>query len=369
MSRENRIIYGTRPERAYNIRQRLTMIDLQTGRERVYKTGNFLITVNPFSVEIGTTVEVNAIIDLVNKKTLDASRRGPHFLQHKILGGWFEDLIDENDQPGGRIGAGFRKLTEYLLTTAPGSQYTIEDWPTTNYYLLKKMFKKAFRNKNWQWGYSLFSPLELQNLIRERKIFPITFMKVREINLLDYAYLGTNKVRTIDDFVEFHNNIHEREGIHYDEAQFQLLLTNFLGGNGATTIEALRKQTRYRYVHEINVDIVSQLPLPFPLLPEESVYSPEKYFAVAESGFKKSYVQILEAGGGGGGGGGGEEYYRVRIVYGDNVGEERSVRSSLLRPLNQRETSQLLQSIQGQASSSSSSSSSSSGGGKRKRGE
>ena len=108
MSQVNKVIYGTRPERAYNIRQRLTMIDLQTGQERVYRTPNSILTVNPFSLEIGTTEQVKNVLDLVNVPTKDQ-------LPGEFLGGWFKDLIGQDPDFDG---VAFRKLTDFLQMDA-----------------------------------------------------------------------------------------------------------------------------------------------------------------------------------------------------------------------------------------------------------
>ncbi len=313
MSRVNQVIYGARPERAYNIRQRLTMIDLQTGQERVYRTPNSILTVNPFSLEIGTTEQVENVLDLVNVPTKDQ-------LTGEFLGGWFQDFIGQDFN-----GVAFRQLTDFLEMDA-GAEGAVEphyanfrlEWPYINFILTDRMFRKAFLLEDaegFYFNFSLFSALQLQNLIRESTQFPITFVKVREINLLDHAFLRGPlevppetplaplvRVRTIDDFVAFQRT-RFLPGEHFllgDDQGLRTLLTRFLGGDGATTLEGLRQQARYRYVHEINVDKFLDQPLSFPLRPEENESMEEE--GASASAFRASDGGGSSAGASSGGG-------------------------------------------------------------------
>ena len=178
------------------------------------------------------------------------------------------------------------------------------------------MFRKAFlledAARGFYFNFSLFSALQLQNLIRESTQFPITFVKVREINLLDHAFLRRGppwepetplvRVRTIDDFVDFQFTT-ALPGEHFlwgDDQGLRTLLTRFLHGDGATTLEGLREQARYRYVHEINVDKFLDQPLSFPLLPEESESMEEE--GSSASAFRASNGGGSSAGASSGGG-------------------------------------------------------------------
>jgi hypothetical protein len=293
MSKENHIIYNTRPERAFNVRQRLTMVDLQTGQVRYFKTPSSLITKNPFSLEIGTTEQVKEVLNLVNVETEDVSRQNadepPDPDDDFFLGGWFHDFIDQDGQENG---SAFKQLTEFLTMDAAGAGHQLYadftlNWPQINYDMTKRMFVSAFSSLEQEepvltpFNYSLFTVKELRNLIRDCRQFPTTFVKVREINLLDYATIYTGmdeedevKVKNILDLVAYMHSGPPEEEAEIPEADDQglrTLLTRFLGGDGNTTLEGLRPQARYRYIHEINVDyVVSDQPLSFPLLPEAS---------------------------------------------------------------------------------------------------
>jgi len=315
MSKENHIIYNTRPERAFNVRQRLTMVDLQTGRERYFRTPSSLITKNPFSLEIGTTEQVKEVLNLVNVETEDVSRQNadepPDPDNDFFLGGWFHDFIDQDGQENG---SAFKQLTEFLTMDAgvAGDQLYADftlNWPQINYDMTSRMFTSAFSSLEQEepvltpFNYSLFTVKELRNLIRDCKQFPTTFVKVREINLLDYALIYTGdgvqtvKVKTIDDLVAYmHSGFPEEEIPEADDQGLRTLLTRFLGGDGATTLEGLRPQARYRYVHEINVDYVcSDQPLSFPLLPEASE-------SMEEEGGSASAIAAMGSSGSSGGG-------------------------------------------------------------------
>jgi uncharacterized membrane protein YgcG len=253
VSKQNNIIYDKRPRLALSIKQRLTMTDLQSGRQKSYRTPNSIVYVNQYSNEPGTVQQLQEFLNLANVKT-------PVFEgDYKSYGGWFESLWSRGDSQG----LAFQVLTDFLAEDLEGAYRDgfREEWPIDNFWITNYMIKKAFKR-----NYSLFTGSELQNLIRSTfdgaNRFPITFVKVREINLLDFAYFSENPpipATTINEFVRFQHRVHTIPEEANDE-NIQLLLTRYLGGDEETSIDRLRDFARYRYTHEINVDLLTYQP-------------------------------------------------------------------------------------------------------------
>jgi hypothetical protein len=298
LSRDNRVIYDPRPSKVFNIRQRLTLVDLQSGVTGVYKTPAAQVSVNQFSTEIGSAEDIRRILDLTNTPTTPSNGEPYEFEDYVKVGGWHANVFHRGGRFGGRA---FQVLTDFLNQDREEYGDFVHEWPRINNILTSNMVDEAFTDRSVEEGeeklnYSLFGVAELQQLIRERMVnartnqFPITFVKVREINLLDYAFItfrrfGTARehtpVRTIDDLVEYqHEGFPSEENPNEDNPEandqgLKLMLIHKLGGNGSTTLDALRPFARYRYTHEIHVDLVSSGPLSFPVLPGQDVEEEE----------------------------------------------------------------------------------------------
>ena len=104
--------------------------------------------------------------------------------------------------------------------------------------------------------FSLFSQSELGDLILQRRSFPVTFFRVKEIDLLAYARIerdgDSTTVKTIDDLLQF---IYEISPIFmYTYRWLKNVLIARLGGDGTTSIEPLKEFLTFRYIHEIHVE-------------------------------------------------------------------------------------------------------------------
>ena len=268
-SKENNVIYQQRPRLSFTIRQRLTMVDLQTGEQKSYRTPNALVSVNQFSNEVGTTQQVKNILDSVNVETPNDDDD-----DNTVVGGWFLSLSDE-----GLIRRAFQNLTDFLSQDAGAGlnpndlqmyrSFRDEDWPFINAYITVRLMKNVFRTQGYQLNLSLFNVLELQNLIRARidgraNRFPFTFVKVREINLLDNS--GNGGLKTIKEFIRYARKIFDDEEIvNIPYVQLKLLFIRYLGGDLNTSLDGLRPFARYRFIHEINVDLTADSAQSFPI--------------------------------------------------------------------------------------------------------
>jgi len=288
VSKENRVLYDSRPKRAFNIRQRLTLINLQSGEQRVYRTPNSVVTVNQFNLEVPHE-QLTRFLNLTNVETKDSGWDDLFHPAPSLVGGWHNNFVGLTNQGRGNA---FEALTQFLTADAAvanNQQYQdfVIRWPYINYLMTRNMFHRAFQLGEDEDGYkftnySLFTASELRELIREKEYrnqIPFTFVKVYEINLLDHAVIMRGppeitppvQVRTIDDMVNFqHTGFQPGEQMpHADDMGLRTLLTRYLGGDGSTSIDGLRPFARYRYIHEINIDQVVAEPRSFPMLPEE----------------------------------------------------------------------------------------------------
>ena len=253
LSRENRVVYSRTPKYQYTIRQRLSLIDLENGFRTSTVSFPRILIVNQFSSEIGTTQDREKLLDDINYS--EFYKIFPRF-QRNVFG---------------------------FLPEAP-LQYR-ELWRITKYEFSEFLFKihltriftsaeSGERNR-----YSLFSPSEVQDLIQDRirngNRFPFTLVKFTEFNILDLAKENLKAfneslepVRTINDLVKFIFVLSN----HYDEDNpehpFWQWLTNYfigyLGGDGNTSVDGFRKFFRFRYMHEINVEMNTLESLTYP---------------------------------------------------------------------------------------------------------
>jgi len=239
-SKANRVVYSTTPRREFLIRQRLTMLHRKSGTE-LYSLSRqeHRLKVNQFSSEIGTYKQRKEILD----DTFNIYSEEISNFKYNVL-----NFLTDHDPPP---------------PLPPG--YHWEDWLAIRSNFGRKLFERALSPRlPLYWDVSLFSPSELQDLIRERIRrgfpFPVTFVKIKEIDLLDYA-----GVETIDELVEF---IEDSETLNYGVEFWnwvKSLFTRFLHGNGSTSIDPLRTFLTYRYTHEIRVDLHRLEQVPYPL--------------------------------------------------------------------------------------------------------
>lgn len=244
-SKANLVVYSTTPRHEFLIRQRLTMLHRKSGTE-VYSLSRqeHRLKVNQYSSEIGTFQQRKEILD----DTFNIYSEEISNFKYNVL-----NFLTDHDPPP---------------PLPPG--YHLEDWLAIKGNFGIKLFKRAFFSRiSPFWDVSLFSPSELQDLIRERVSrgypFPVTFVKIKEIDLLDYAA----ELQTIDELVDFIDD-NFNYGVEFWN-WVKSLFTRFLHGDGSTSIDPLRTFLTYRYTHEIRVNLhrLEQVPYPFEASPAE----------------------------------------------------------------------------------------------------
>jgi hypothetical protein len=126
--------------------------------------------------------------------------------------------------------------------------------------IIKDLFRKVIFSESKiinLYNFSLFSQSELGDLILQRRSFPVTFVRVKEIDLLAYARIKKDDdddttVKTIDDLLAFiYNN---SDIFMFTYRWLKNVLIARLGGDGDTSIEPLKKFLTFRYIHEIHVE-------------------------------------------------------------------------------------------------------------------
>jgi len=244
-SRANKAIYRKMPAYEYLVRNLFSLIHVQSGRMASRMTTESRLKQYILSSEIGTTNQREFCL----KKT--------SFLRLKeILEDNFEEenftflnfLTDDVDVPPPPAGTGWNDKKEAII----------------NDLFYKVIFSESKINSMGYYTndfFSLFSQSELGDLILQRKSFPVTFVRVKEIDLLAYARLierGDGEkilirtVQTIDDLLQF---IHIHSPISmYTYTWLKNVLIAFLGGDGTTSIEPLKEFLTFRYIHEIHVE-------------------------------------------------------------------------------------------------------------------
>ena len=237
-SKANLVVYSTTPRREFLIRQRLTMLHRKSGTElSSLSRQEHRLKVNQYSSEIGTFQQRKEILD----DTFNIYSEEISNFRYNVL-----NFLTDHDPPP---------------PLPPG--YHLEDWRAIRGFFGLKLFERALSPRFL--GCSLFSPSELQDLIRERKSrdypFPVTFVKIKEIDLLDYAA----GVETIDELVDFiDDTVLFNYGVEFWN-WVKSLFTRFLHGDGSTSIDPLRTFLTYQYTHEIRVDLHRLEQVPYPL--------------------------------------------------------------------------------------------------------
>jgi hypothetical protein len=242
-SRLNKTIYRAMPAYEYLVKSRLSLIHLKSGRSASVMTSENRLQQNIYSSEIGTKEErerslqtdIFRLIRLIQQENFN----------------FFDFLTDDLPPPPIDVR---------------------ESWIEVKEFIVRLFIKRGGQE-------SVFSQSELTDLIKQRSTssrypFPVTFVKVNEINLLDYALLDeydfdeelnlftmlgtTTTVKTIDDLVYFFNMI-AADKINLDWSQesstwMKNVLIAFLGGDETASIDPLKEFFTVRYTHEIHVE-------------------------------------------------------------------------------------------------------------------
>jgi len=244
-SKANLVVYSTTPRHEFLIRQRLTMLHRKSGTKlSSLSRQEHRLKVNQYSSEIGTYKQRKEILD----DTFNIFSEEISNFKYNVL-----NFLTDHDPPP---------------PLPPG--YHLEDWLAIRGNFGSIMFERALSLRPpLYWDVSLFSPSELQDLIRERISrdypFPVTFVKIKEIDLLAAG------VETIDELVDFiDDTVLFNYGVEFWN-WVKSLFTRFLHGDGSTSIDPLREFLTYQYTHEIRVDLhrLEQVPYPFEASPAE----------------------------------------------------------------------------------------------------
>ena len=239
-SRENYAIYRKMPAHEYLVRNRFSLIKVKSGTIVKTITSESKLQQNIFSSEIGTKNQRENSLQKTNFFNLVRDLE----LEEPLFG----FLTDGAPPPPG--------LNNIYN---PGSWSTVKDYIV--FYLFRKVVlseTKVEFDRNYH--FSLFSQSELGDNIQQRKSFPVTFVKVKKINLLDYASIIIDRldknVTTIDNLVKFFSTLSLPGGDYLTLNLLQWLkniLILFLGGDGTTSIEPLKEFFSFSYIHEVNV--------------------------------------------------------------------------------------------------------------------
>jgi len=248
LSGEFNTVFDSRARRSFTINQRLTMQDMQGGQRVSVNTREVLLSQRNFSTQLGTTPQLKRMLRETRLEETE-NRNGQ----------WIRPLFRPQIVGGVQVpGPGLAALTTYR------NNYFQEyiDWPEDCSNFIDSLMDYVFRENPTTFfniNYSLFTPEEIQAEIERRpNPFPLTLVKVKDFNLIDYAF----KIRRIpgdedDEYVAVKLNT-VRELTNWalpDSPMATELFARYLGGNGDTLIEGLRPLLNYRYTHEIFIDI------------------------------------------------------------------------------------------------------------------
>jgi hypothetical protein len=277
VSRENKAVYSSTPRSVFIIGQRLTMVNLHQQFQSSRMVPQKRLLVNQFSSEIGTDVQRREIL---------VATKNP--FKNLIMD--FDDSLDVTDPEEG--------ATEWQ-----------GEWNVVKENLIRALFLKAFKNTVFsspyeaaQENFSLFSPQDIQDLIRQRisqgseaSQFPVTFVRVKEVNLLDYTRdWAHEETKTIKELVKY-----IRESFYLDLhlpwqfniaalwREIKFILIRFLGGDEQTSLDGLRKFLNFRYIHEVHVDLYKIEKVSYPLTGLEEAGEESASFNAAEGGGAK----------------------------------------------------------------------------------
>jgi hypothetical protein len=229
-SRANKAIYRKMPAYEYLVRNRFSLIHLQSGRSASRMTTESRLQQYILSSEIGTTKQREFCL----KKT--------KFF--RLL-----DILEDNFEEENFTFLNF--LTDDVDVPQPPEVGT--DWNDIKKEdIINDLFRKVIFSESKiinLYNFSLFSQSELGDLILQRRSFPVTFVSYARIKKDDD---DDTTVKTIDDLLAFiYNN---SDIFMFTYRWLKNVLIARLGGDGDTSIEPLKEFLTFRYIHEIHVE-------------------------------------------------------------------------------------------------------------------
>jgi hypothetical protein len=243
-SRANKAIYRKMPAHEYFVRNRFSLIHLQSEKKASTMTTESRLQQYILSSEIGTTNQREFCLKKTSFLRLK-ERLEDNFEEENFT--FLNFLTDDVDVPPPPVGLDWReekrkKIINDLFTKVVESESKIN---SLGYYT------NDF--------FSLFSQSELGDLILQRKSFPVTFVRVKEIDLLAYARIenddgDSTTVKTIDDLLQFIYDNEISPIFMFTYRWLKNVLIARLGGDGDTSIEPLKEFLTFSYIHEIHVE-------------------------------------------------------------------------------------------------------------------
>jgi hypothetical protein len=241
-------VYKYTKRASFRLKQRYTFTDLQFNDQIVGKSKIIDISVLRNSSMVGTTDQLRSFLDSIYNpvNNRDMYSEIQHFLYAR----------DDRFLPTFRIFLRNTNRNEVIQAIHPGFQilhnffYDFVTWHQS-------------RVLNTPRGISLFGVEELQELIRQKLNqggqFPVTFIKINDVDLLDYPRLRrdpTFRIKSIKDFIYYFQ--HEVGGWEDDQlANLKQSLIDYLNvPNEDSSIDGLRNELRFRIKHEINVELL-----------------------------------------------------------------------------------------------------------------
>ena len=229
-SRTGNIVFSNKPAYEYLVRNTFSVIHLKTGRTASITTSESKLQQNKHSSEIGTTNQRERSLQKTAFLNLTKIFEQQNF-------NFFDFLTDGQQLPDD----------------------VEEEWDDIKHYIISYLFKTVSERV-------VVSESELNYHIQQRSTngypFPLTFVKVNEINLLDYAIVGRagyfdfRPVRVIDDLVDY--MLEGFDDYYFDIEDFEdsvkNIFTEFLHGEGTTSIEPLKEFFTCRFTHEIHIE-------------------------------------------------------------------------------------------------------------------
>jgi hypothetical protein len=238
-SRELSSIYKYTIQQSFKLRLRISITDIQRNVATIPSTSKSLIISRvKNSIMIGTTQKLN---EFLQREDFFYLRR---YLTHLLQSGEFYD------DP-------LRKLHRYFLENAArypniaGDSAWLNLMSTTLFKLFIYYGQYAYRDLRW---FVVFSAEEIQDSIfrkaRKPANFPFTFIKTKDINLLDIvsANLGGPSNMSIRQFFNI------TEGM--PSILIPIVVDYLRVENESSSIVGLRDQLNFRIVNEINVDLL-----------------------------------------------------------------------------------------------------------------
>jgi len=235
-SRIGNQVFRAKPAYEYLVRNRFSLIHLKTGRTASRMTTENRLQQNIYSSEIGTTNQRESIL-----KQTALFRLLDNFEEEEENFTFLNFHTDDVDVP------------------PPPNGYR---WDNQKEEIINDLFTKVVESESkinsigypYNVFFSLFSQSELGDLILQRATFPVTFVRVKEIDLLAYARIERDgeirTVQTIDDLLYYIHRVQPFARLH---TWLKNVLIARLGGDGTTSIEPLKKFLTFRYIHEIHV--------------------------------------------------------------------------------------------------------------------